>query len=157
MKRTQIAALILVLVVIGAVVAMKANKTQGSNTVPEGATCPTVPSKSNTGSTPAPAPTAKGSVASLPRLLDLGSTTCIPCKELAPILDQLKVELRGKVDVEFIDITKDPKAADTYAISVIPTQVFFDGQGKELFRHEGFIPKADILAKLHELKMLPKE
>lgn len=137
MKRTQITALVLILVALGAVVAIKVNK-------PKPADVPTVPA------TPAVP-------AALPKLVDLGSTTCIPCKELAPILDELKTELQGKVEIQFIDVTKDPKAADTYAINVIPTQIFLDAQGRELSRHEGFIPKADILTKLHELKMLPQE
>lgn len=145
------AALILVLLVVGAVVAMKANQMQDSNTVPEGATCPTVPSRSDTGSPPAPAPTAQESAASLPRLVDLGSTTCIPCKQMAPILEELKVELQGKVEVEFIDIAQNPQAADKYAINVIPTQIFLDQTGQEAFRHEGFYPKADILAQLEKM------
>ena len=160
MKRTQIAALVFVVLLVGVVVGMKVNKgapARDATTVATGATCPTLPSKGgDTTSVPAPvtAPAAQGQAAGLPRLVDLGSTTCIPCKQMAPILEQLKTELQGKVDVEFIDITIDAKAADQYAINVIPTQIMLDGQGKELFRHEGFFPKADILAKLRELKLL---
>jgi len=69
---------------------------------------------------------------------------------MAPILEELKAELQGKVVVEVIDIAKDPKAADTYAINVIPTQIIFDAQGREVFRHEGFLAKADILAQLEK-------
>lgn len=157
MKRTQIAALILVLLVVGAVIETKISRTNAvreSSTAAAGATCPTAPSGKDT---PAPSPGATPTSAEstgLPRLVDLGSTTCIPCKQMAPILEQLKAELRGKVEVQFIDITTDPKAADKYAINVIPTQIMLDGQGKELFRHEGFYPKADLLAKLRELKLL---
>ena len=87
----------------------------------------------------------------LPKLVDLGSTTCIPCKKMAPILEELKKELAGKIDVEFININEKPALADKYKIEYIPTQVFLDATGKELFRHVGFYAKADILAKWREL------
>jgi thioredoxin 1 len=89
--------------------------------------------------------------AGLPRLLDLGSTTCIPCKMMAPILEELRKEYEGKLQVEFIDEMANPDAAGPYRISLIPTQIFFDASGKERFRHEGFISKEDILAKWKEL------
>lgn len=87
----------------------------------------------------------------LPKLVDLGSTTCIPCKQMEPILKALTVELAGLVDVEFINVNEKPALADQYRIEVIPTQVFLGANGKELFRHEGFYPKSEILAKWREL------
>ena len=95
---------------------------------------------------PASAPTQK-----LPRLIDLGAKTCIPCKMMAPILEELRNEYKGKLQVEFIDVWEDRSAGDQYVIRVIPTQIFFDPSGKELFRHVGFISKEDILAKWKEL------
>ena len=89
--------------------------------------------------------------AGLPRLLDLGSTTCIPCKMMAPILEELKKEYAGRLQVEFVDVMANPDAATPYKISLIPTQIFFDASGKERFRHEGFFSKEDILAKWKEL------
>ncbi|MCK4872507.1 MAG: thioredoxin family protein [Phycisphaerales bacterium] len=82
---------------------------------------------------------------SLPKLVDLGSTTCIPCKKMAPILDILREEFAGQFDVLFIDTRQDQQAAAPYRIRVIPTQVFFDEKGNELFRHEGFYSRQDIL------------
>ena len=87
----------------------------------------------------------------LPKLLDLGATKCIPCKKMAPILEELKKEYAGKLEVEFIDVWKTPDEAKKYEIKLIPTQIFFDASGKELFRHEGFFGKEDILAKWQEL------
>lgn len=87
----------------------------------------------------------------LPCLVDLGAGTCIPCKMMAPILEQLKKEYSSFFNVSFIDIHKNPDQADKYNIRVIPTQIFFDASGKELFRHEGFFSKEDILAKWTEL------
>ena len=87
----------------------------------------------------------------LPRLLDLGATACIQCKMMAPILEELKKEYAGKIQVNFIDVWKNPAAGVLYGIDGIPTQIFFDASGKELYRHQGFIDKADIMAKWKEL------
>jgi len=87
----------------------------------------------------------------IPKLIDLGSDTCIPCKEMAPILEELKTEYARVFQVQFLDIRKDPPLADVYNIKLMPTQIFFDASGKELYRHEGFYSKEDILAKWKDL------
>jgi thioredoxin 1 len=86
----------------------------------------------------------------LPRLLDLGADKCIPCKMMAPILEELKTTYNGKLQVDFIDVWKNPDEPKKYKISIIPTQIFYDASGKELFRHEGFFAKEDIIAKWKE-------
>ncbi len=87
----------------------------------------------------------------IPHLVDLGADKCIPCKMMAPILEELKQTHAGRMDVVFIDVWENPDAAKHYGINVIPTQIFYDAGGKELFRHEGFFGKEDILAKWKEL------
>ena len=87
----------------------------------------------------------------LPALIDLGAGECIPCKMMAPILEELKEEYAGRFEVRFIDVWKNPDEAGKYGIKLIPTQIFYDASGKELFRHEGFFSKEDILAKWKEL------
>ena len=89
--------------------------------------------------------------AKLPKLLDLGAGKCIPCKMMAPILEELKKEYAGLMNVEFIDVWQNPDAGKPYGIEVIPTQIFYDADGKELFRHVGFFAKEDILGKWKEL------
>ena len=89
--------------------------------------------------------------AAIPRLVDIGATKCIPCKLMAPILEELKREYVGRLAVDFIDVWQSPDAGKKYKINLIPTQIFFDAAGKELFRHEGFFAKKDILAKWKEL------
>ena len=86
----------------------------------------------------------------LPALIDLGAGECIPCKLMAPILEELKKEYAGRLEVRFIDVWKKPDEAGKYGIKLIPTQIFHDASGKELFRHEGFYSKEDILAKWKE-------
>ena len=86
-----------------------------------------------------------------PKMLELGSTTCIPCKMMEGVLAQLRRDYAEKLDIEFIDVTRERSAAARWGIRVIPTQIFLDPQGKELFRHEGFFPKDDIVRKWKEL------
>lgn len=87
----------------------------------------------------------------LPKLLDLGADKCIPCKMMAPILEELRQEHAGRIEVEFIDVWENRDAAQEFSVEVIPTQIFFDAEGTELFRHTGFYGKKDILAKWQEL------
>ncbi|MFA6290957.1 MAG: thioredoxin family protein [Victivallales bacterium] len=96
----------------------------------------------------------KKELAPLPKLVDLGASKCIPCKKMAPILEELKKEYAGVFDVEFIDVwqKENAKKAEEFKVESIPTQVFLDPKGKELWRHVGFISKEDILAKWKELK-----
>ncbi len=86
-----------------------------------------------------------------PRLIDLGADKCIPCKMMAPILEELQKEYAGRIEVVFIDVWKNSDAGKPYGIRVIPTQIFFDASGQERFRHEGFFSKQDILKKWQEL------
>lgn len=99
----------------------------------------------------ASAPADSGSRAPLPRLVDLGAGKCIPCKKMAPILEALKKQYAGRMEVEFIDVWKNPGAAKAYGVEMIPTQIFYDASGKELFRHVGFFGKEDILAEWKQL------
>ncbi len=87
----------------------------------------------------------------LPKLLDLGADKCIPCKQMAPILEELRVEYADVFDVVFIDVWKNTAEADKYGIRIIPTQIFYDANGRELFRHTGFYSKEQILAKWRQL------
>jgi thiol-disulfide isomerase/thioredoxin len=86
-----------------------------------------------------------------PVLLELGSRQCVPCKMMMPVLGQLAKDYPEQFTVAFSDVWQDPSVGEKYGVSVIPTQIFFDKDGKELFRHEGFYPKEDILAKWKEL------
>ncbi len=82
----------------------------------------------------------------LPVLLDLGSTTCVPCKTMAPILDEMRETFEGQLVVRFVDVKKDGTLARTYSIRIIPTQIYLDEHGSELFRHQGFFSREDMLA-----------
>jgi thioredoxin 1 len=83
-----------------------------------------------------------------PAVVDLGARTCIPCKKMAPILESLAAEYRSKATVLFIDVHENEAAADKFRIQMIPTQIFFNAQGKEVKRHMGFMEKAEIVKEL---------
>jgi len=84
----------------------------------------------------------------LPKLIDLGSKSCIPCKKMAPILDSLREEYKGRAEIIFIDTRENRQAGLDYKISFIPTQVFIDTAGKEIYRHVGFFPADSLTAHL---------
>lgn len=86
-----------------------------------------------------------------PAVIDLGARACIPCKKMAPILESLAGEYRGKASVLFIDVHGNQTAAKRFRVQMIPTQIFFDTRGKEVKRHVGFMDKADIIRELNAL------
>ncbi len=78
--------------------------------------------------------------------VELGSTTCIPCKQMKPVMENIEKKFSPNVKVVFYDINKEEnkKTVEQYKIKLIPTQVFLDKNGKEFFRHEGFYPQKQI-------------
>jgi thioredoxin 1 len=97
-----------------------------------------------------------GAATTLPRLVDLGADKCVPCKMMAPILEELRAEQAGRIEVVFIDVWKNKDEAAKYGIDLIPTQIIYAADGRELFRHEGFFAEEEILAKWKELGVAPK-
>ena len=84
-------------------------------------------------------------------MVDLGARSCIPCKMMAPILEELEQEYKGKAAIIFIDVWQDEDEAKRFAVSVIPTQIFYDRQGKEVYRHAGFLEKQAIVDRLETM------
>ena len=84
-------------------------------------------------------------------MVDIGAKKCIPCKMMAPILAELENEYKDKAAIVFIDVWENPDAGKPFAIKLIPTQIFYDADGKEVLRHEGFMEKAAIVAELKKL------
>jgi thioredoxin 1 len=88
-----------------------------------------------------------------PFLVDFGANSCVPCRQMRPILKEVGKEYSGKAGVLVIDIYKYQNLAREYKVQMIPTLVFFDGKGKEVFRHIGMLEKEKIVAKLKEIGM----
>ena len=89
-----------------------------------------------------------------PTVAEFGAATCIPCKRMKPILEELAAEYGDRLNMSFVDVFKQPDLANRYEISLIPTQIFFDTSGQRIASHVGFWPKEDILAYLEELGLL---
>lgn len=77
-------------------------------------------------------------------MVDLGAKSCIPCKMMMPVMDAVEKEYAGKAAIIFIDVWENPDQSKKYGLRAIPTQIFYDRQGKEVFRHEGFFDKKSI-------------
>ena len=143
----KIITIALLVIAVAAVVVMKHQKRQDAQTGCANGVCiHSVPQDSMM-----PGATAGKQAQSLPRLLDLGAGKCVPCKAMAPILEEMRETFADQLNVEFIDVWENEGAGEEYGIRMIPTQIFYDEDGKELFRHEGFYARADMLAKWKEL------
>ena len=84
-------------------------------------------------------------------MVDLGAKSCIPCKMMAPILEKLERVYDGKAVIVFIDVWKHRRQAKRFRIRAIPTQIFFDQQGKEVYRHVGFMSEKAIVKQLKKM------
>lgn len=84
-------------------------------------------------------------------MVDLGAGRCIPCKMMAPIIEELKKEYAGRASIVFIDVWENRDQSARFGISGIPTQIFYDKKGKEVSRHMGFLDKESIIAIFQKL------
>ena len=98
-----------------------------------------------------PQPAGVVPVKGMVTMVDLGSESCIPCKMMMPIITKLEKAYRGKAAIVFIDVWKDKEPAKRFGIRAIPTQIFFDKGGKEVYRHTGFMGEADIVSQLKKM------
>ena len=137
-KKLAIVAAVAVLAT-GAIVLKQIPENSGKKSKTEAANPNAAPSRAGNGET------ASDQEENLPRLVDLGSAKCVPCKMMEPILEELKDEYSDTFTVEFIDVRKEQEKAQKYNFRIIPTQIFYGSEGNELFRHEGFFSKQDIL------------
>lgn len=86
-----------------------------------------------------------------PVLADFGRGECVPCKMMKPFLDELKKEYKGKAEILIIDTDDYRELTRRIGVRVLPTQVFYSADGEEVARHEGFMPREDIVKKLKEM------
>jgi thioredoxin 1 len=84
-------------------------------------------------------------------MIDLGADSCIPCKMMAPILQKLEKEYQGKAAIVFVDVWKDKAPARRFGVRTIPTQIFFDKDGNEVYRHVGFMSENAIVTQLKNM------
>ncbi len=100
----------------------------------------------------------KGKVAPLITFVELGSVNCIPCVKMQPVMKSIEEKYEQQVEVIFYDVWKEEQKAKAkeYRIRLIPTQVFLDASGAEVFRHEGFFPEEEIDQLLKSHGLIPK-
>ena len=84
-------------------------------------------------------------------MIDIGAKKCIPCKMMAPIMEKMEKVYKGKAIITFIDVWEHREPVNRFRIRVIPTQIFFDKNGKEVYRHEGFLAEKNIVAILGKM------
>jgi thioredoxin 1 len=84
-------------------------------------------------------------------MIDLGATECVPCKMMAPIMEKMEKQYRGKAAIVFIDVWKNRDQVSRFGIRAIPTQIFYDVAGREVYRHVGFMSEAAIVEQLTEM------
>ncbi|MBP7827423.1 MAG: thioredoxin fold domain-containing protein [Verrucomicrobia bacterium] len=144
--KTPIKSLIVVALGAAVVGAVVLKKSKSAADTPSAASAAATVAAASDSTKASPVSTAK-----LPKMVDLGAGKCIPCKMMKPILDDLKANYADRFTTVFIDVWENPDEGKKYGIEIIPTQIFYDAEGKELFRHTGFFGKEDILAKWKEL------
>ena len=84
-------------------------------------------------------------------MVDIGAKACIPCKMMIPVIETLSAEYEGRAGIVFIDVWKNPDESQKFGIRAIPTQIFYDKDGKEVMRHEGYFDKESIIKVLTKL------
>ena len=84
-------------------------------------------------------------------MIDVGAKKCIPCKMMAPIMEKMEKVYQGKAAIIFIDVWENPQQAPRFGVSTIPTQIFYDANGKEIYRHVGFMSEEAIVAQLQKM------
>jgi thioredoxin 1 len=145
MKKTLLGGVVVTLVVL--VAAFLLLREQGATT--QAGSAPPAPQASMV--QPAVSGSVQAPVPGMVTMVDLGATECIPCKMMAPIIEELKSEYQGRAAVVFIDVWKNPAAGRQFGIRAIPTQIFYDAEGNEKSRHEGFLDKQSIVKTFTDL------
>ena len=84
-------------------------------------------------------------------MVDIGAKACIPCKMMIPVIESLSEEYEGRAGIVFIDVWKNPDEKEKFDIRAIPTQIFYDKDGKEVMRHQGYFSKESIVKVLTKL------
>ena len=125
-------------VAVGVVIAVKNRRC--ASTEPSASTKPST-ERPAAGSQPASRPIGQSA-----KLIEFGGSKCMVCRRMMPILAELKAEYAGRLRIETVDVFENSSLAEAHNIRVIPTQIFFDQAGRELYRHEGFFSKEQIVA-----------
>jgi thioredoxin 1 len=86
-----------------------------------------------------------------PTMVEFGAAGCVPCDMMQPILENLKKKYHNELNIVFVHVGEEQILGARFGITSIPVQAFFDKTGKEVFRHTGFYPQAEVEKKLGEM------
>jgi thioredoxin 1 len=84
-------------------------------------------------------------------VVDIGSEKCLPCQMMVSMMRELGKEYQNPAAFLFIDVWKHCEVMEEYGIDRMPTQIFYDQEGEEVFRHQGFMTRKAIVEKLVQL------
>ena len=96
-------------------------------------------------------PVDKARMSGKPSMIEFGSTGCVPCEMMQPILENLRKKYPDKLNVVFVHVGENKMLGARFGIRVIPVQAFYDAKGKEVFRHQGFYAEAEVLKQLKKI------
>lgn len=83
-----------------------------------------------------------------PTLVEFGMDTCASCKSMHNVLDDLRTGHAGRLRVIAINVMQQPELTAQWRVMAIPTQVLLDGEGREVYRHMGFLSAQAIEERL---------
>ena len=86
-----------------------------------------------------------------PTMVEFGATGCVPCDMMQPVLENLRKKYWDGLNIVFVHVGEEQILGARYGVTSIPVQAFFDKMGKEVFRHTGFYPQAEVEKKLAEM------
>ena len=84
-------------------------------------------------------------------MVDFGAPFCAPCKAMAPFPEKLEKEYKGRAAIVVLDVGKAPDVCERYGITELPTQIFYNKEGKETLRHTGFMKEEAIVKQLKKM------
>ena len=83
-----------------------------------------------------------------PTVVEFGSDSCASCRQMKIVMDAVAQRVQGRGHILVMDVIRDASLQQPYRIQMIPTQVFFDAQGREVWRHMGPLSEAQVMARL---------
>jgi thioredoxin 1 len=93
----------------------------------------------------------------LPTLLEFDRKFCPDCRKMEMVIQGVKSSYPGQFTVRKLYIDEQDYLFRQYRVDIVPTQVFLDPEGREVFRHQGVFPREQLLQKLKELKFIQGE
>ena len=96
-------------------------------------------------------PVDRARMSGKPTMAEFGASGCVPCDMMQPILENLRKKFPDRLNVLFVHVQEDPIMGARFGIQSIPVQVFFDKDGREVFRHTGFYAETEVLKQLTKM------